>query len=179
MTLYDFLLYWTKMSGCSLIGRVLAYPVLDDAGSNPVTRSKKRMRIKWIIEKFIWELFLKQGGVNNSHFGKHWYTNRNTGECKHFITAPDETWIEGRNLFQGESEKIKFITKQREFYRNLWNKYHSENWECVSKFGEENNIVECRRKFRTWIPYFRNLSNKTKHNRFNFPSNKELIGVYE
>lgn len=30
-----------KMSGCSLIGRVLAYPVLDDAGSNPVTRSKK------------------------------------------------------------------------------------------------------------------------------------------
>ena len=122
---------------------------------------------------------VKQGGVNNSHFGKHWYTNRNTGECKHFITAPDETWIEGRNLFQGESEKIKFVTKQREFYRKLWNKYHSENWECVSKFGEENNIVECRRKFRKWIPYFRNLSNKTKHNRFNFPSNKELIGVYE
>lgn len=122
---------------------------------------------------------VKQGGVNNSHFGKHWYTNRNTGECKHFITAPDETWIEGRNLFQGESEKIKFVTKQREFYRNLWNKYHSENWECVSKFGEENKIVECRRKFRVWIPYFRNLSNKTKHNRFNFPSNKELIGVYE
>lgn len=31
------------MSGCSLIGRVLAYPVLDDAGSNPVTRSKKEL----------------------------------------------------------------------------------------------------------------------------------------
>lgn len=120
---------------------------------------------------------VKQGGVNNSHFGKHWFTNRNTGECKHFIVAPDETWIEGRNLFHGENEKIKVT--QKEFYRKLWNKYHSENWDCVSKFGEENNIVECRRKFRKWIPYFRNLSNKTKHNRFNFPSNKDLIGVYE
>ena len=31
------------MGGCSLIGRVLAYPVSDDVGSNPVTRSKKRI----------------------------------------------------------------------------------------------------------------------------------------
>ena len=61
---------------------------------------------------------VKQGGINNSHFGKHWYTNRNTGECKHFVTAPDESWVEGRNLFHGENVKIKFVTKQREFYRN-------------------------------------------------------------
>lgn len=123
---------------------------------------------------------VKQGGVNNSNYGKHWFTNRNTGESKHFIIAPDETWIEGRNLFRGENEKINYFNlNQRIFIRKMWDKYHSENWTSVTNFGEANNIIECRRKFRRWIPYFKKLSDKTKHNRFNFPSNKDLIGVYE
>lgn len=47
-----------------------------------------------------------QFGKKNSQYGKHWYTNRDTGECNSFLTAPNEKWILGRNLFHGEFSKI-------------------------------------------------------------------------
>lgn len=47
-----------------------------------------------------------QSGKNNSQYGKHWYTNRDTGECNSFLSAPNEKWILGRNLFRGEFSKI-------------------------------------------------------------------------
>lgn len=49
-----------------------------------------------------------QIGKKNSQFGKHWYTNRDTGESNSFLIAPNEKWILGRNLFHGESKTIKF-----------------------------------------------------------------------
>ena len=122
----------------------------------------------------------KQKGINNSQYGYHWFTNRNTGECKKFKIPPDVYWIKGNRLFRGETTKLNYVKlNQKNFIRQMWNKYHSENWTCVSQFGAVNNIIECRRKFRRWIPYFKKISDTTKHNRFNFPSNKELIGVYE
>ena len=125
-------------------------------------------------------LKIKQAGVNNSNFGKHWYTNRNTGETNMFKCKPNECWVLGKNLFRGESSKINYTKLNQKFFiRKMWDKYHSENWTCVSNFGEVNNIIELRRKFRRWIPYFKKISDKTNHNRFDFPSNKNLIGVYE
>lgn len=49
-----------------------------------------------------------QFGKKNSQYGKHWYTNRDTGECNSFLTAPNEKWILGRNLFHGETIMIKY-----------------------------------------------------------------------
>ena len=52
---------------------------------------------------------ISQSGERNSQFGTKWYTNRNTGESKKFKEKPiDEFWIEGRNLFTGQSSKLKF-----------------------------------------------------------------------
>ena len=68
-----------------------------------------------------------QSGKNNSQYGKHWYTNRDTGENNIFLCAPNEKWILGRNLFQGENcripiSKTEIIEKIRKgvvnFYKN-------------------------------------------------------------
>ena len=51
---------------------------------------------------------ISQSGKRNSQFGKKWYTNRDTGESKSFFEKPNDKWIEGRNLFTGQSSKLKF-----------------------------------------------------------------------
>ena len=56
-----------------------------------------------------------QTGQLNSQFGKHWFTNRNTGECKRFKEKPDEIWILGKNWF--EKQKIYSLkTKKTRLY---------------------------------------------------------------
>lgn len=49
-----------------------------------------------------------QTGENNSQYGTHWYTNCYTGET---IRTRDQLiypWYKGKNLFRGESRKIKY-----------------------------------------------------------------------
>ncbi len=65
-----------------------------------------------------------QSGNKNSQYGKHWYTNRNTGECKRFKEKPDEYWILGRNLFKNECCYIPKMKNQKisdslkDYYKN-------------------------------------------------------------
>ena len=52
-----------------------------------------------------------QKGEFNSQYGKCWFTNRNTGECKPFKEQPEDCWVKGRNLFKGQFCVIK-VKKQ-------------------------------------------------------------------
>ena len=143
------------------------------------SRTYEKLRLEY-VSCITQMMKVLQTGQNNSIYGLHWFTNRNTGEVKLLDSVQDECWVKGKNLCRGESSVVEWNKiNQRNFIRRMWNKYHSENWSCVSSFAEENGIVELRRKFRIYIPYFKRLSEQTKHNRFNFPSNKKLIDVFE
>lgn len=123
---------------------------------------------------------VKQGGVNNSHFGKHWYTNRDTGENKHFKNPPNEKWIKGKNLFAGQTDKLPIKKYEHiKYVKELWNLYHNGNYSNVEQFCKQNNVKDVRQKFRRIIPYFKRICETSKHNRFDFPSNKNLVGVFE
>lgn len=54
-----------------------------------------------------------QAGKNNSNYGYHWYTNRDTGECKKLKNKPNEKWILGRNLFRGERSVIPLNKEEK------------------------------------------------------------------
>lgn len=96
-------------------------------------------------------------GDKNSQFGKHWYTNRDTGECKTFSESPNEKWVEGRNIFNGEYSII--ATKHTVKNNKLIEEKIKLLWEECKKF---KNVVEfCKYKklcnsticayFRTYI----------------------------
>ena len=99
-----------------------------------------------------------QIGQNNSQYGKHWYTNRNTGECKCFKEKPDEYWILGRNLFKNECCYIPKMKNQKiseslkDYYKNnnVVNKYKKSikkrklvvyNVNSLEKVIIENDII--------------------------------------
>lgn len=119
-----------------------------------------------------------QKGKNNSQFGTHWYTNRNTGESKKFKEKPEECWILGKNLFNGEtSSLIKWL-----FYKEcikkaqkLWDEYHKGSYKSLREFNCGKTIEALTRQFRKNIPIY----NKLIKRRCLFPSNRDLIGVYE
>lgn len=132
-----------------------------------------------------------QSGSNNSQFGTKWYTNSNTGESKKFKEAPIETcWLEGRNLFNGQTQKIKNFTHKQgsSISRNnrldikaktLWDEYHSGNY---TSFREFCNITKKTSQpnlmllFKNHIPLAKTIIKGRSHNN---KSNKNLVGVYE
>lgn len=88
-----------------------------------------------------------QTGNINSQYGKHWYTNRNTGEMNTFNTAPNETWVLGRNLFKGETTNIKDKTKiikklnnKDELAKIHWDKFHNGNYLSIRDYVRKNNL---------------------------------------
>ena len=134
-----------------------------------------------------------QQGKNNSQFGTKWYTNRNTGESKKFKEKPvEDFWIEGRNLFHGESYKIikqlhnhkkrnstftiERYNKSLQKSRELWDKYHSGNYYKLEDFANELQVLKnaIYLRFKKYIPIFK--SNKKRRH---FSSDKSLIGKYE
>ena len=88
----------------------------------------------------------KHFGTENGQYGKHWYTNRDTGESKSFSTAPDEKWVLGRNLFRGESKSIKnkldsyFEQKNRAL--ELWNEFKNGNYSSVNEFSKNTSFSQ-------------------------------------
>jgi len=137
-----------------------------------------------------------QQGNKNSQFGTKWYTNRNTGESKKFKEKPlEDFWIEGRNLFHGESNKIVYGVKKHKKHkkhkttftitryneslklsRELWDKYHSGNYYKLEDFANELHVLKnaIYVRFKKYIPIFKS-NTKRRH----FSSNKNLIGKYE
>lgn len=169
---------------------------------NSKTNKREFISSRW-YEKYRKEMALAmhnaQSGIKNSNYGKQWFTNRNTGISKAFITAPDETWVLGRNLFHGETSKIKFKIKvkiKKSYYKkplifksqlnilksklhtyNLWNKYHSGNYTGLIDFAKENKITkqQLSRLFRKYISYYKENISIGVHS---FKSDKKLICNY-
>ena len=124
---------------------------------------------------------ISQSGSRNSQFGKKWYTNRDTGESKSFFEKPNEKWIEGRNLFHGETNVIKLTTIKyngKVSAEKLWNKYHSGDYKKLEDLANELNITKIAiyHKFKKYIPIF---SKHKEQKRSHFLPNKNLINMFK
>lgn len=118
-----------------------------------------------------------QLGELNSQYGKKWFTNYETGESRSFFEKPNEKWIEGRWLFNGQTSELKFKVNQTELEtRNMWNEYHSGNYKSLRDYEKQISIslVALRNRFIKYIPIFLQMRKKGKE----FPSNKSFVGVY-
>lgn len=58
--------------------------------------------------------------------------------------------------------------------QKLWDKYHSGNYKSLREFDSGKSIEALTKQFRKYIPLYNKLSKR----RCLFPSNKELIGIY-
>ena len=119
-----------------------------------------------------------QQGNKNSQFGTKWYTNRNTGESKKFKEKPLEPfWIEGRNLFHGESSKIGIkydIIKKAKYH---WDKFHSGNYKSIRDYARQNNIpAQTVTNNLRIIPLFKKVFKGRSHDN---GSKKQYVGIYE
>lgn len=126
-----------------------------------------------------------QIGTKNSQFGKHWYTNRDTGECKSFSESPNEKWVAGRNLFKGECSILVEIKKKLQYeqttknIQNLWNLFHSNKFNSLTEFvnsGYVNcTLINLVLQFKKYIPNYNKI---VKHGCY-FKSDKNLINKFE
>lgn len=136
----------------------------------------------------------------NSQWGKHWYTNYETGESKSFFTKPSNKWVLGRYVFNGQSSKLFYNFNQTNKIKKrerpnriiflqtlrdkgkreteiLWNRYHSGNYNKLEEFSKEIGITKVALyfKFKKYIPIY---SKHTEIKRSHFPSNKDLINIF-
>lgn len=124
-------------------------------------------------------------GDLNSQFGKHWFTNRDTGECKSFSEKPNEKWILGRNLFKGECSILVEIKKKLQYeqttknIQNLWNLFHSKKFNSLTEFVNSEyvncTLINLVIQFKKYIPSYNKL---VKHGCY-FKSDKNLINKFE
>ena len=138
---------------------------------------------------------LKQKGNKNSQYGKKWYTNYETGDSHPFLEKPSDKWILGRNLFRGESNKIRFsindrllqveqiekIEKTRKETQYYWDLYHKSNCSSLLDFCNKGlykySRISLILRFKRYIPYYSKFTSQG-HN-MNSASNPYLVGVYE
>lgn len=143
-----------------------------------------------------------QSNEKNSQFGKKWFTNYETGESHSFLEKPNDKWLEGRNLFNGKTSKLKFKVKlsqktktnvsqkfisltltdkikQTEFEtKNMWNSYHSGNYHKLEEYANILGIskIALYNRFAKYIPiYTKHKERKRKH----FSSDLSLVNVFE
>lgn len=151
-------------------------------------------------EEFSYVMSESQKGHKNSQYGKHWYTNRNTGECKQFKETPDETWILGKNWFEKQkiyslkTKKPGYTIKGFEFYKEKtknnaklnerwtkqkWNEFHNSSCESIHDFYLkglcEFSWVVLTKRFKQFIPIYNKIAGQGK----TFSPDKTLINVYE
>lgn len=138
---------------------------------------------------------IMQKGERNSQYGKKWYTNYETGECHPFFDKPSDKWILGRNLFRGESDKIRFsindkllsikqiekIEKTRKEAQYYWDLYHKSNCSSFLDFCNKGlykySRISLILRFKRYIPYYSKFT--SQGNNKNSASNPYLVGVYE
>lgn len=129
---------------------------------------------------------IAQAGSKNSQFGNKWFTNYETGESKSFKERPNEKWIEGRNLFNGQTSKLKSINDyilkikeiQLEKAKRIWDDYHSNTYNNIRDYCRKNNLVHqtISRLLGCYIPnYSKIFKAKSKNNQ----SNKQYVGKYD
>jgi len=122
-----------------------------------------------------------QNGKLNSQYGKHWFTNRNTGECRSFINPPNNIWILGRNLFKGETSNIsKMMYKYYQCKRaeKIWNEYHSGNYTSIRDYCRKHNELQptINNLFKKYIPIYNKIFKSfSQHN----SSKIEYVNVFK
>lgn len=125
-----------------------------------------------------------QSNEKNSQFGKKWFTNYETGESHSFFEKPDDKWLEGRNIFHGQTSKLKLkciktkISKTLDETRKYWNSYHSGNYHKLEDYAKLLGIskIALHNRFVKYIPiYTKHTERKRKH----FSSELSLVNVFE
>ncbi|MCQ2975070.1 MAG: HNH endonuclease [Bacteroidales bacterium] len=150
-----------------------------------------------------------QSGNRNSQYGKHWFTSIDTGESKNFFEKPNDRWIEGRWLFNGQTSELKFKVKQTQKFKvnstqrikknvshkfislKMTNKIKQTELETKNMWNEyHSGNYKSLREYEKQI----SISLVALRNRFikytpiflhmrkkgkEFPSDKSLVGVYE
>lgn len=130
--------------------------------------------------------------------GRNWFNNVgknlyniesheiwNFGAQRHWNRLHKDNKITHEKItyFDGYRKKYKTIGKQL-YDKNIkiaherWNMYHSGNYNKLEDMAKELNMTKnaLYNIFARYIPIFLNDS---KHKRYNFPSNKELINIFE
>ncbi len=156
------------------------------------SRAYEKLRIEY--SKIVCErMKILQLGNKNSQFGKKWFTNYETGESKSFKEKPNEKWIEGRNLYKGQTSNLlkrqisKFnhtnehILKIKEIKleeaKQIWDDYHSNTYNNIRDYCRKNNLSHqtVSRLLSCYIPnYSKIFKAKSKNN----SSNKKYVGKY-
>lgn len=120
-----------------------------------------------------------QSNEKNSQFGKKWFTNYETGESHSFLEKPNDKWLEGRNLFHGQTSELRIKnSKTLDETRKYWNFYHSGNYHKLEDYAKLLGIskIALHNRFVKYIPiYTKHKQIKRKH----FISDKNLIDVFE
>lgn len=137
---------------------------------------------------------MSQLGNKNSQYGKTWYTNCYTGKCISSYENKQYPWYKGRYLFKGETSVLKYgkmvqckgtqaVRQSAKLTsllraRELWDKYHRGNYKKLEDMGTEIGIskVSLYNWFSNYIPLYKATN---KIHRKHYPSNKDLVGVYQ
>ena len=101
------------------------------AATGDTNRPKINMNTYAKYKNELGKIMSEQQTIKNSQLGKHWFTNRDTGESKPYIEPPNEKWIEGRNLFKQESSFIPYM-KSFIISKGI-KKWHEEHTNIVYK----------------------------------------------
>ena len=144
-----------------------------------------------------------QAGKLNSQYGRIWFTNAYTGESKLYKDDPGYPWYRGRYLFNGQTNKVVFNTKDKhklknptkpknkpqepqvilfkkhkEYAETLWDKFHQGNFYKLEDFSKTINIskVAVYNMFSKYIPKYKEGFQKK---RTHYTSNASLVGVYK
>lgn len=120
-----------------------------------------------------------QSNEKNSQFGKKWFTNYETGESHSFLEKPNDKWLEGRNLFHGQTSELRIKnSKTLDETRKYWNSYHSGNYHKLEEYANILGIskIALHNRFAKYIPiYTKHKERKRKH----FSSDLSLVNVFE
>lgn len=156
------------------------------------------------FSKYIGEfMHVHQAGKLNSQYGQKWYTSAYTGESKTFLNDPGYPWCKGRYLFNGQTNRVVFNTKDKNRLKNptslqakqrvpkivlfnkykayaetLWDNFHKGNYTKLEDFSKTINIskVAVYKMFSKYIPKYKEAFQKK---RTHYTSNASLVGVYK
>lgn len=137
---------------------------------------------------------IEQSGIKNSQYGKHWYTNYETGESTSFIVAPNEKWILGRNLFRGENSKLNHIMhgnaiykcsqtienikqQKQKYAQHIWDDFHTGSYNGIREYCRQHRlkIPTISRMLKKYVPMYNHIVQPKSHK---FCSNNNLVGKY-
>lgn len=78
-----------------------------------------------------------QKGENNSQYGKHWYTDLETGKTKKAYESPYRLYVLGKDWFNSTSNKLYKIKNKKKKYVNFDENYLKLSYKEKRKYREK------------------------------------------